>query len=92
MNLSKLVMRAFVETVDREIDSVDAVNTQSRQWDDDGKYNIWSGTEVNGAYWALRSVIRNEPEYVDTYMRMEEYFDAKCKAIVAAFEVTNSEE
>lgn len=77
-------MKAWVQIVDEHICDLKSIDDKAFNYDADG-YKPRSNTECSGAYWALRAMIRNERTYVETYKRMEEYFNSKCMSIVAAF-------
>jgi len=83
-NTCEQAMKVWVQTVDQAICDVKAVEDNAFKYDDDG-YKPRHNTECSGAYWALRSMVRDERAYVDTYKRMEEYFNSKCMSMVAAF-------
>lgn len=91
-NLCEQAMKAWVQVVDEHICDLKSVNDKSFNYDDGG-YQPRSNTECSGAYWALRAMIRDERAYVDTYKRMEEYFNSKCMSVVSAFySITDDEE
>lgn len=77
-------MKAWVQIVDENICDLRSVENRTFNYDDEG-YKPCCGTECNGAYWALRAVIRDERAYIETYKRMEEYFHTRCMSIIAAF-------
>ena len=83
-DLCRKALRHWIGTVTSEVNTPQDVEKYSRIMD--GKFQIWIGTELYGAYWALRGMTNDCEGFVDTYMRMEEYFDAHCTAIMAAFE------
>lgn len=85
-DLCKRALVEFIRVVDERVQTVTDVEENSRKYDSESMYKFWVNTEVYGAYWAFRAMVRDAEGFVDCYMRMEEYFDAKCKAIVKAFE------
>lgn len=44
------------------------------------------GTELYGAYWALRGMVRDSCGFTAFYKRMEEFFNSHCESVIAAFE------
>ena len=83
-NTCEQAMKVWVQTVDEQICDLKAVEDKAFKYDDNG-YKPFSNTECSGAFWALRGMIRHERNYVETYKRMEEYFNSKCMSIIAAF-------
>ena len=44
------------------------------------------GTELYGAYWALRGMCRDSCGFSDFHKRMEEFFNRHCESVITAFE------
>ena len=85
-DLCKRAITEFIRVVDNEVNNLNEVELYSRIFNNEGKYEIWVGTEIYGAYWAFRAMTRDCDDFVECYMRMEEYFDAKCKSVVRALQ------
>lgn len=46
------------------------------------------GTELYGAYWALRGMCRDSCGFTTFYKRMEEFLNSHCESVIAAYEDT----
>jgi len=89
--LCEQAMKVWIQIVDENIRDLDRVKERSLNYD--GKYHPRFDTECVGAYWALRGMITDERSYVETYERMDQYFNAKCISIFEAFySITDDEE
>ena len=91
-DLNKRVMSSWVEMVDGEITTLDDVDTKAFKYCDDEYAPSWNSA-CSGAYWVLRSMMRDSKQYEETRMRMDQYFHTKCMAVLAAFySITDVEE
>lgn len=91
-NICEQAMKVWIQMVDEHICDLYSVEDKTFNYDDDG-YKPRCNTECNGAYWALRAMIRNHKMYTETVLRMDQYFNTKCMSIIAAFySITEDEE
>lgn len=88
-DLCDKAMAYWIHTVCAEISTKDDVEKFGLQYVG-SIYEPRVGTELYGAYWALRGMCRDSCGFTTFYKRMDEFFNNHCEAVLAAFEESES--
>ena len=87
-DLCEKAMAYWINAVCQEINTKKDVEQFSIKYSD--QLDIRHGTELYGAYWALRGMARDSYGFTAFHKRMEEFFNNHCEAVLAAFEESES--
>lgn len=85
-DLCEKAMAYWIHTVCAEINTKEDVEQFSIKYSD--QLDVRHGTELYGAYWALRGMCRDSCGASAFHKRMEEFFNSHCESVIAAYEET----
>lgn len=87
-DICEKAMAYWIQTVCQEINTKEDVERFALDYS--GNLDCRHGTELYGAYWALRGMTRDSSRFSEFPTRMEEFFNNHCQAVLTAFEESES--